>query len=86
MVEAVNLEQRRTSADHALLATVASLTGGKMVTPENLSAVKESLNELKPTIYSHIRYAEFLRLPLVLVLIVLLLVCEWALRKYNNTI
>lgn len=86
VVEAVNLEQRRTTADHALLATVASLTGGKMVTPENLSAVKESLNELKPTIYSHIRYAEFLRLPLVLVLIVLLLVCEWALRKYNNTI
>lgn len=85
-VEAIRLEQRRTSADHTLLATVARLTGGVVVPPDGTAPLMDSLASLKPTLYSHTRYAEFLRLPLVLALIILLLAAEWALRKYHGTL
>lgn len=85
-VEAINLEQRRMTADHTLLATVAKVTGGVMVGPDDLTPVLDSLASLKPVIYTHTRYAEFLRLPLVLALIILLLAVEWALRKFNGTL
>ena len=85
-VEALNLEQQCLSADHSLLATVASLTGGTMYSASDLRRLTSELQSLKPTIYTHIRYAEFLRLPLVLALILLLLAAEWVLRKYHGTI
>lgn len=83
-IEAMNLEQLRLSADHNLLATLAALTGGTVVVPDQLSTLHSTLSTLKPTIYSHVRYAEFLRLPWVLALILLLLAAEWGLRKYNG--
>ena len=83
-VEAVNLEMRRLTADHTLLATLASLTGGEMYHPDQLADLRAQLSTLKPTIYTHTRYAEFLRLPLLLALIVLLLAAEWVLRKYHG--
>lgn len=83
-VEALNLEQQRLSADHGLLATLSTLTGGEVYCPDQLSTLRTELSTLKPTIYSHIRYAEFLRLPWVLALILLLLAVEWGLRKYQG--
>ena len=55
-----------------------------MYYPEDLSQLTAKLSSLKPTIYTHIRYAEYLRLPLVLLLIILLLGAEWVLRKYHG--
>lgn len=83
-VEALNLEQRRLVADHTLLRTISAVTGSEMYYPENLSQLTAQLSSLKPTIYTHIRYAEYLRLPLVLLLIILLLGAEWVLRKYHG--
>jgi len=83
-IEALNLEMQRTAADHGLLATVASLTGGHTFAPSQVADLSDSLATIKPTIYTHTRYAEFLRLPLVLVLIILLLAAEWVLRKYHG--
>ena len=85
-VEALNLEQQRLNADHGLLNTLSSITGGEMVYPSDLSSLTALLSRLKPTIYTHTRYAEFLRLPLVLALILLLLTAEWVLRKYHGEI
>ena len=51
-VEAVNLEQQRLSADHGLLATMASLTGGNVYRPDQLSDLNSQLSTLKPTIYT----------------------------------
>lgn len=85
-IEAINLEQCRLVADHNLLRTISATTGGEMYYPDQLSALSSQLSTLKPTIYTHTRYAEFLRLPLVLALILLLLATEWVLRKYNGTI
>lgn len=83
-VEASNLEMQRTTADHTLLATLASLTGGLMLSPDQTDALSSQLSTIKPTIYTHTRFVEFLRVPLVLILIVLLLAIEWVLRKYNG--
>lgn len=85
-IEELNLEQRRLVADHDLLRTISATTGGVMYYPEQLSALSARLSALKPTIYTHTRYAEFLRLPLVLALILMLLAAEWVLRKYHGTI
>ena len=81
-VEAMNLEQQRLGADHSLLATLSTLTGGEMVYSSDLRPLTSALKTLKPTIYTHTRYAEFLRLPLILALILLLLAAEWVIRKY----
>lgn len=83
-VEALNLECQHLPSDHSLLATVAALTDGGLYSPDRLSDVEEALAGLKPTIYTHVRYAEFLRLPMVLALILLLLAAEWVLRKYHG--
>lgn len=83
-VEAVSLEQQRMVADHSLLATIASLTGGQLFSPGDLQSLNHELSTLKPTLYSHTRYAEVLRMPLALALIVLLLAAEWVLRKYHG--
>lgn len=85
-VEALGLEQRRLVADHGLLRAVAQTTGGVAVVPADIQSVKERLAELKPTIYSHTRYTDLLALPLVMALLVLLLVVEWAIRKWNGEI
>ena len=81
-VEMLNIEQQRLVADHGLLATLSSITGGQMFYPNELSTLNSQLSTLKPVIYTHSRYAEMLQLPLVLVLILLLLAAEWVLRKY----
>ena len=83
-VEAANIELRSLTADHSLLATLATLTGGEMYRPDQLSALQDELRAIKPTIYTHTRYAEFLRLPLVLILLLLLLAAEWIVRKYHG--
>lgn len=85
-IEALNLEQRCLVADHNMLRTISATTGGEMFYPNQLSELKTQLSAIKPTIYTHTRYAEFLRLPLVLALILLLLAAEWVLRKYHGTI
>lgn len=83
-IEALNLEQRRLVADHALLRSISATTGGETYYPDQTEELKEKLTTLKATIYTHTRYAELLHLPLVLILIILLLSMEWALRKYHG--
>ena len=85
-VEAIGLEQRRLVADHTLLRTVSASTGGEMYFPAQMDELRARLAELKPTIYTHTRYADFMGLPLVLALIVLLLAAEWIIRKYGGEI
>lgn len=85
VVEEVDLEQRNTVADHTLLRTMCTLTGGAMLQKEDadrLGQILEERGDMKPIIYSRIRYSEMLNLPWLLVLLVLLLGMEWITRKY----
>lgn len=84
-VEEVNLEEVSLVADHALLNTLAATTGGAMLTPDDidqLPALLAARDDIRSVIYSHTRYTDMMHLPWVLVLLVLLLAAEWALRKY----
>jgi hypothetical protein len=74
------------TADHSLLRTVSTLTGGQSYHPGEFSALRSELSMLKPVIYTQTRYSEFLGMPLALVLILLLLAAEWVLRKYHGEI
>ncbi len=85
-VEALHLEQANLTADHSLLATLSSITGGEMYYPDQLSALNSQLSTLKPVIYTHTRFSELLNLPWVLILIIILLGAEWVLRKYHGEI
>ena len=85
-VEAQNLEQRRKVADHTLLQTISSVTDGEMYHPSDLSSLISHLSAIKPIIYTHTSYAEYLRIPLVLLFLILLLGAEWVLRKYHGEV
>ncbi len=85
-VEALHLEQANLTADHSLLSTISSITGGEMYYPDQLSALNSQLSTLKPVIYTHTRFSELLNLPWVLILIIILLGAEWVLRKYHGEI
>lgn len=85
-VEALHLEQANLTADHSLLATLSSITGGEMYYPDQLSTLNSQLSTLKPVIYTHTRFSELLNLPWVLILIIILLGAEWVLRKYHGEI
>ena len=85
-VEAQGVELSRLVADHDLLRTISSTTGGTMASPDDMEAIHAALAALKPTIYSHTRYSDLLGMPLVLVIIVLLFGAEWLTRKLNGEI
>ena len=89
IVEDANLEDLNLVADHALMNTLAAVTGGQMLRPDQLNRLPGLLKareDITPVIYTHQRYSELMHLPLVFVLIVLLLAAEWVLRKYHGEI
>lgn len=83
-VEALGLEQRILTADHALLRSISTATGGQAYYTSQTDELTERLSALKPTIYTHTRYTEMTHMAWVLALIVLLLSAEWILRKYHG--
>lgn len=82
-----NLEALDQVADHALLNTLATATGGKMLTPSQL---KDFPNMLKkrgdtlPIIYTRKTYKELHNSPLAFCVMALLLSAEWIIRKRNG--
>lgn len=89
LVEDLQLEALNTVADHSLLATLASSTGGEMVSSHQLDQLTSMLRErddMKTLVFSETSYSDMLNLPLIFVLIILLLAAEWITRKYNGEI
>ncbi len=89
LVEDLQLEALNTVADHSLLATLASSTGGSMVSSHQLDQLASMLRErddMKTLVFSETSYSDMLNLPLIFVLIILLLTAEWITRKYNGEI
>lgn len=87
VVEALQLEDLDLVADHALLNTLASTTGGQMLPPQDIDQLPQLLkqrDDIKTVIYSRTRYTELLNLPLVFILVIVLLGAEWAARKYHG--
>lgn len=84
-VEDFDPEAAVLTANHSLLNTLATTTGGVMVSPRELDQLPQLLQQqpnIKTVRYSHTQYVELLNLPLLLVLLLLLLAAEWMLRRY----
>ena len=86
LVEDLQLEALNLVADHSLLNTLSSTTGGTMLYPDQMEQLPDLLkqrDDIKTVIYSETRYTNMLNIPLLFVLIVILLAAEWIIRKWN---
>ena len=89
VVEEQNLEAMNTVADHAMLNTLATTTGGSMVEAhdcETLADMLRNRSDLKTILHSETRYSNMLNLPLIFIMIIVLLTAEWVIRKYNGEV
>ena len=89
VVEEQNLEAMNTVADHAMLNTLATTTGGSMVEAHDCEALADMLrnrSDLKTILHSETRYSNMLNLPLIFIMIIVLLTAEWVIRKYNGEV
>jgi hypothetical protein len=87
VVTALDLEKTNTVANHALLASMAALSGGEMLALSNQAKLFELLqaNEsLKPVVYYEMRIRELISLEGLMLLIGLLLSLEWFMRRYGG--
>lgn len=87
IVESFNNEIQTLKANHSLLNTLSSTTGGEMLYPQEISTLPERLQkreDIQSVVYTQTRYKELLNTPLLLIIIVILLSTEWILRKYNG--
>ena len=88
-VEKLMLEEMSVVADHAIMGTLAAVSGGESVDARHLEDFADMLKErddMHTVIYSDTRYSDMLALPWLLIFIVLLLSAEWIVRKYNGEI
>ena len=88
-VEELMLEEMSVVADHAIMGTLAAVSGGESVDARHLEDFADMLKErddMHTVIYSDIHYSDMLALPWLLIFIVLLLSVEWIVRKYNGEI
>ncbi len=85
VVETSNLEELTLCANHSLLNTIATSSGGVMLQARNIEQLPQTISQredLKPIIHTHTTYSDLIALPWVFILILLLLTGEWVLRKY----
>ncbi len=86
-IQLLNTEFQQTIANHQLLHTLSSQTGGKLYMPVNLLKIADEIraNEQIRTIsYEDRNYRELINFKWVFALILLLLSAEWFLRKQNG--
>lgn len=82
-------EYNITTANHKLLNSMASETGGKFYYANELNQLEKDLinnNTIKPVIYENKSVKELLHVKWLLFVIVALLSIEWFIRKYNGYI
>jgi len=87
IVKPVVAEVVNTTADHALLQTLALRNGGESISPENLMTIADKLfkrEDVKPVSHSESRLKELINLQWIFFIILILLAAEWLLRKRNG--
>lgn len=83
-VTELDIESLRTTADHNLLFNIAAQTGGKSYTPGQLTELSNELSEkpeIKPVVFSHLRYLPLMDFPWILAGLIALLTIEWFARR-----
>lgn len=82
-----NIEEANLTADHTLLQTIATETGGRLVSPDELDSLYDWLHitgGMKTVIHTHNANHPLLNLWWILLLIITLLAAEWGIRKYHG--
>lgn len=77
-------EQLNTVADHGLLRQLAARSGGRFFPVQDLPQLQEVLGEgeaMKPVMYSQAITSPLIDQKWIFIILVLLLLCEWFLRK-----
>jgi hypothetical protein len=84
-VQPIQLELYETTADHGVLRLLSNRTGGRLVYPDQLQVLADSIRaeeNIKPVIYQTSRTRSAINLRWLFLPILLLLVVEWGLRRY----
>ncbi len=87
-INALQVEQANTIADHHLLYALAHKYGGEMVYPSKIDQLIDLLKkreDLKTVTYSQSKLQEIINLKWLLFLIILLLSIEWFMRKQQGS-
>jgi hypothetical protein len=88
-VKQLNLETRQSTANHQLLRTIATQSGGQMLLPSQINKLADLIRKnenIKTVVYEDKRYSDLIDVKWVFVLILLLLSAEWFLRKREGEI
>ena len=89
MVSRVNAEETNLTANHSIMNTLAVNSGGRLAYPSDVDSIAEWLkarNDVKTVIHTHTFHTPLISTWWILVLIVLLMSTEWALRKYYQEV
>jgi hypothetical protein len=84
-VQPIQLELYETTADHGVLRLLSNRTGGRLVYPDQLEVLADSIRaeeNIKPVIYQASRTRSAINLRWLFLPILLLLAVEWGLRRY----
>ena len=87
LVRPVLLEQARTVADQRLLADLAASTGGIMVAPDGLAALRDTLDSAEGMVsrsYAYASTSDLISQKWPFFVLLALLVLEWFLRRRNG--
>ncbi len=88
VVTAVKMEDINLLANHKLLNTMASESGGKSYYPSNFSALSSDIKareDVKSVTYTRRNYMDLIDYYPLMILLFLLLGAEWLLRKYSGS-
>ncbi len=82
-----DVEMLNALADHSLMHTLASFSGGELFYPQQLDRLADTLlkrSDLKPVAYAEIRLSELIEIRWLLLLLAAWLALEWFIRKRNG--
>lgn len=87
-VTALDLEDLNTIANHRMLNSVSSLTGGSSVYPGSIARLAELIkarSDVKPVTFARKRFTDLINFYPLMILIIVMMGVEWFLRKYNGS-
>ncbi len=88
-VRPVLIETLHTQANHALLQGLSVQSGGKLYYPDTMQSIAEDIeknNQVKSILYDTFSTRPLIDMKWIFGLILLLLISEWFIRKYNGNI
>ena len=84
-VQPIELELYATTANHGLLNTLSAQSGGRMLSPKEISSLAATLQEspyAKPVIYETASTNALINYRWIFALLILILTAEWFMRRY----